>query len=73
MNTYDNIIVEIENQIAIITINRPKQLNALNSQTIKELNESILSCSQNLDVRVIILTGSGDKALKTAKSKKSSV
>ena len=62
MKKYQNILLSIENQIAIITINRPKQLNALNTQTIKDLNECFISCSKNLDVRVIIITGSEDKA-----------
>jgi enoyl-CoA hydratase len=62
MKKYQNILLSIENQVAIITINRPKQLNALNTQTIKELNECFIYCSKNLDVRVIIITGSSDKA-----------
>ena len=62
MKKYQNILLSIENQIAIITINRPKQLNALNTQTIKDLNECFIYCSKNLDVRVIIITGSEDKA-----------
>ena len=39
---YNNIILEINNKISYITINRPNQLNALNSETIKELNHAIL-------------------------------
>ena len=57
--TYQNIFTAIENKVAVITINRPKQLNALNKKTISELN----SCLQTEgNHRVIILTGSGEKA-----------
>ena len=59
---YNNIILEINNKISYITINRPNQLNALNSETIKELNHAILFSEENQNVRCILLTGSGTKA-----------
>ncbi|MBT6808337.1 MAG: enoyl-CoA hydratase [Flavobacteriales bacterium] len=59
---YNNILLEISDNISYITINRPNQLNALNSETIKELNSSILYSKENNEVRCIILTGSGTKA-----------
>jgi len=59
---YNNIILEINNKISYITINRPNQLNALNSETIKELNHAIIYSEENKNVRCIILTGSGSKA-----------
>lgn len=57
-----NILSEIKNGIKYITINRPKQLNALNSATINELHNTIASAEKNKEVRCIILTGSEEKA-----------
>lgn len=60
--TFENIILETENRIATITINRPSQLNALNKLTIEELHQALSWCQEAADIRVIILTGSGEKA-----------
>ena len=59
---YKNIIVKKENEICYITINRPKELNALNKSTIRELNQSIIDVGSDNLTRCIILTGSGRKA-----------
>ncbi|MFI1744840.1 enoyl-CoA hydratase/isomerase family protein [Thalassobellus sediminis] len=59
---YNNILVEEENSIAVITVNRPKKLNALNRETIQELHEAFKDANEDEDVKVIIITGSGDKA-----------
>lgn len=59
---YNNILVEVANNIAIITINRPKKLNALNRETIQELHEAFNEANEEKDIKVIIVTGSGDKA-----------
>lgn len=59
---YNNIISESKNGINTITINRPKKLNALNIETIDELHNAISEANENKDVKVIIITGSGDKA-----------
>jgi enoyl-CoA hydratase len=59
---YENILVTIADAVATITINRPSQLNALNKQTIDELNQALTEVENNSEVRAIILTGSGDKA-----------
>lgn len=59
---YSNIVLSSENNIATITINRPTKLNALNSETIQELHDAFKSLENNYDIRVIILTGSGEKA-----------
>ncbi len=59
---YNNILVSIEDDLAIVTINRPKKLNALNTATIKELHLAFKALQKNNKVRVIILTGSGEKA-----------
>lgn len=59
---YENILVATENSIATITINRPTKLNALNRKTIEELHQAFESLEKNYDTRVIILTGTGEKA-----------
>ncbi len=59
---YNNILSEQKGQIAYVTINRPKQMNALNKETIEELNNAFTSLDADSNVGVIILTGSGDKA-----------
>lgn len=59
----ENVTVEyLEGQIALVTVNRPKKLNALNKQTISELHEVFVTLESDSSVRVIILTGAGDKA-----------
>lgn len=58
----ENIILENEKGIATIFINRPEKLNALNKATIQELNDTLKLTDKNPDVRVIIITGSGQKA-----------
>ena len=57
-----NILSEIKNSINYITINRPKQLNALNGATIYELNKAIINADNDKLVRCIILTGADTKA-----------
>ena len=59
---YENLLITTEDAVMTITINRPAQLNALNSPTIQELNKALSLADVNPDVRVIILTGSGEKA-----------
>jgi enoyl-CoA hydratase len=59
---FKNLIVEIERPIAVITVNRPKVLNALNLETVGELGAAFSMLDANDDVRAIILTGSGEKA-----------
>jgi enoyl-CoA hydratase len=58
----ENIILEHEKGIATLYINRPEKLNALNKATIQELHETLALVDNNPDVRVIIITGSGEKA-----------
>ncbi|GAB4329432.1 MAG: enoyl-CoA hydratase-related protein [Candidatus Zixiibacteriota bacterium] len=62
MASYENIKVEINAPIATVTIDRPKVLNALNDATIAELVDAFQSLDGNRDVRVVILTGGGEKA-----------
>lgn len=60
--TYNNIISKEDNGIKTITINRPKKLNALNSETIQELHNAFDEANKDKKTKVIILTGSGEKA-----------
>lgn len=59
---FENILFEHNEGIATITINRPKKLNALNKATIQELHEAFREAQDEAEVKVIILTGSGEKA-----------
>lgn len=59
---FENILITSENGIGQITINRPSKLNALNVATIKELHDGLESLDNNADIRVIIITGEGEKA-----------
>jgi enoyl-CoA hydratase len=59
---FDNLLIEREEATAIVTINRPKVLNALNSQTLDELRRAILDIKQDERLRVVIVTGAGDKS-----------
>lgn len=60
--SYNNILTENKGNIQYITINRPKQLNALNKETIEELSDAMRSAEKDANVGVVILTGSGDKS-----------
>jgi enoyl-CoA hydratase len=60
--SYNNILVENKDQVQYITINRPKQLNALNKETIEELSSAMSSAEKDASIGVIILTGSGEKS-----------
>ena len=60
--TYENLIYEKRDGIAFITFNRPRVLNALNRRTIEELHQILLNARDDASVRVLILTGSGEKA-----------
>ncbi len=59
---YENITTAQEDRVHIITINRPKQLNALNKATIQELHDALDAANKDESTRAIILTGSGEKA-----------
>ncbi|ALM08339.1 enoyl-CoA hydratase [Sediminicola sp. YIK13] len=60
--SYENILVEQKNARAIITINRPTKLNALNKATIKDLHDAFKALDKDQTVKAIIITGSGEKA-----------
>jgi enoyl-CoA hydratase len=59
---YNNILVDQKDQYQIITINRPNQLNALNKETIEELNNALSAANKDPKMGAVILTGSGEKA-----------
>lgn len=59
---YKNLLFEIKNHTAVVTINRPDKLNALNGQTIEELEDVFKSIKDNPEIFVIVITGSGEKA-----------
>jgi len=59
---YANLLLEKSGPIAVLTINRPKALNALNSDTLSELSTVLDELGRDSSVKVVILTGSGDKA-----------
>lgn len=58
----ENILIDIQDHVAVVTINRPTKLNALNKSTIEELHQAFSDLSTNHDVKVVIVTGSGEKA-----------
>ena len=59
---YNNILSESKGAIHKISINRPNQMNALNKETIHELGQALQSAEESNEIKVIILTGSGEKA-----------
>jgi len=59
---FENIILEKEDYLATIIINRPKALNALNAETLYELEAAIKDIKADNNIKVVIVTGSGDKS-----------
>src|SRR6266496_2994418 len=59
---FSNILFEKKNAIAYVTVNRPKVLNALNMATMEELRAAFHDIKNDAGVRVVILTGAGEKA-----------
>ncbi|WP_449273595.1 enoyl-CoA hydratase-related protein [Lactiplantibacillus daowaiensis] len=63
INTYDNILLDINEGIATLTINRPKSMNALNTATLTEIGEALDEIKANADdIKVVVITGAGEKA-----------
>ena len=60
--TFDNLLLTHDGPVATLTVNRPKVLNALNRQTVEELGRAALALAADDSVRVVILTGAGEKA-----------
>ncbi|MBW2512961.1 MAG: enoyl-CoA hydratase/isomerase family protein [Deltaproteobacteria bacterium] len=59
---YENIILDLESALATITFNRPKAMNALNNALIEEFSMALDAVASNEDIRVLILTGAGDRS-----------
>jgi enoyl-CoA hydratase len=59
---FDNLLIERDGAVAIVTINRPKVLNALDTATLDELRRAILELKHDEAVRAVVLTGAGEKA-----------
>ncbi len=62
MITLDNLLLERDGAVAIVTINRPAKLNALDAHTIAELGRVMHHLGSDAGVRAVVLTGAGDKA-----------
>ncbi|SFZ89958.1 enoyl-CoA hydratase [Flaviramulus basaltis] len=60
--SYNNILSEKNSSLTTITINRPSKLNALNKETIEELHDAFNKANEDKNTKVIIVTGSGEKA-----------
>ncbi len=59
---YENVLLEKEDRIAILSINRPKALNALNNDTLVEIDKAVDEIKADDSIDVVIVTGAGDKA-----------
>ena len=59
---FKNLTYEVREKIGILTVNRPKLLNALNRETITEMRALLMKIKEENSVRVLIVTGSGEKA-----------
>jgi enoyl-CoA hydratase len=62
LENLENILVDMDGAVATITVNRPKVLNALNTQTLDEMRRAILALRYDEGVRVVIITGAGEKS-----------
>jgi enoyl-CoA hydratase len=59
---YENILFDVEGPIATLTINRPDKRNAVNNATVEEIDQVLAQVEKDTELRVLILTGAGDKA-----------
>lgn len=59
---FENLLLDRHGAVALLTINRPQVLNALNTPTMGELHRAVLELTQDIGVRAVIITGSGDKS-----------
>ena len=60
--TFENLLIERDGPVALITLNRPKVLNALNTQTLLDLRAAMVAFRDDGDVRAMVLTGAGEKS-----------
>jgi enoyl-CoA hydratase len=59
---WDNLLFEVADGVATVTVNRPKQLNALDAKTLEELGAAAAAAAADPAVRALVLTGAGEKA-----------
>jgi enoyl-CoA hydratase len=59
---FENLLVDLAGPVATVTINRPRAMNSLSFDTLREMEEAFASLEKNADIKVIILTGAGQKA-----------
>lgn len=59
---YQNLLLEVAGGVATLTVNRPDKLNALNALTLDEMEQAFEHCARSESVRVLIVTGAGEKA-----------
>ena len=59
---FENLLIERDGLVAIVTVNRPKVLNALNTQTLDEIRRIALELKHDESVRAVVITGAGDKS-----------
>jgi enoyl-CoA hydratase len=60
--SFDNLLLERDGPVAVVTINRPQVLNALHTQTIDDLRRAVLELKHDAAIRVVIMTGAGEKS-----------
>lgn len=60
--SYETLLCEVKEQVATVTLNRPQVLHALNSTVFNELEQVFMTLTRDAGVRVILLTGAGEKA-----------
>ena len=59
---YEHLILEDRNKTRIITINRPKVLNAINKRVLFEIEQALIEIEEHKDIRCVVITGAGDKS-----------
>src|SRR5213596_1809116 len=62
MSNYQNILVDRDERVGIVTLNRPKELNPLNLQLVSELADALEAFDKDEEIRCIVITGAGDRA-----------
>lgn len=62
MNTYENLLIEVRDELAWVTINRPKSLNALDASVLEDLGNAFTEIRDDPGAKVVIVTGAGEKA-----------
>lgn len=60
--SYANILFEVQDTVGILTVNRPKVLNALNPDTLQEIEQAVKEVQNSQQIRVLVVTGAGEKA-----------